>query len=124
MNTSNVDPHTDASAWEHEHVTEVTSENSGFAHQPSRAPPPPTFQPQQQTQALRETDLHDTRQRIEALEAEREEQEVAQALATSAADAHDPAVIEEHLQQQIHQAHLLLLNAWEKELRWKVQGQQ
>lgn len=112
VNTGNVDP----SAWEQAHVTEVN-------HQPM-GPPPPTSQQHQQNQAIRELELQNVRQRIEALEAEREQQEVAQALAASARDAPDSAEIEEQLQQQIHQAQLLSLDAWEQEVRWKLQQQQ
>jgi hypothetical protein len=110
------EPHADASAWEQAHVTEVN-------HQPSR-PLPPTSQQQQQNQAIREAELHNARQRIEALEAEREQQEVAQALAASARDAPDFADIEEQLQQEIHRAQLLSLDAWEQEVRWKIQEEQ
>jgi hypothetical protein len=112
VNTGNID----LSAWEQAHVTEVN-------HQPME-PPPPTTQQQQRTQAMRELELQNARQRIEALEAEREQQEVAQALAASARDAPDSAEIEEQLQQQIHQAQLLSLDAWEQEVRWKLQQQQ
>jgi hypothetical protein len=124
VNTGNVEPHADASAWEQAHVTEV-NDNAGFNRQQfAGGPQPPTSQQQQQTQAMRELELQNARQRIEALEAEREQQEVAQALAASARDAPDSAEIEEQLQQQIHQAQLLSLDAWEQEVRWKLQQQQ
>jgi hypothetical protein len=124
VNTGNVEPHADASAWEQAHVTEV-NDNAGFNRQQfAGGPQPPTSQQQQQTQAMRELELQNARQRIEALEAEREQQEVAQALAASARDAPDSAEIEEQLQQQIHQAQLLSLDAWEQEVRWKIQQQQ
>jgi hypothetical protein len=124
VNTGNVEPHADAPAWEQAHVTEV-NDNVGFNRQQfAGGPQPPTSQQQQQTQAMRELELQNARQRIEALEAEREQQEVAQALAASARDAPDSAEIEEQLQQQIHQAQLLSLDAWEQEVRWKLQQQQ
>jgi hypothetical protein len=124
VNTGNVEPHADAPAWEQAHVTEV-NDNAGFNRQQfAGGPQPPTSQQQQQTQAMRELELQNARQRIEALEAEREQQEVAQALAASARDAPDSAEIEEQLQQQIHQAQLLSLDAWEQEVRWKLQQQQ
>jgi hypothetical protein len=121
-NTGNAAPQEDASAWEQAHVTEV-NDTSGFNYQPS-GHPPPTSQQQQQNQAVRELELHNARQRVEALEAEREQHEIAQALAASARDAPDSAEIEEQLQQQIHQAQLLSLDAWEQEVRWKIQEQQ
>jgi hypothetical protein len=124
VNTGNAGPHADAAAWEQAHVTEV-NDNAGFNQQLfAGGPPPPTSQQQHQNQAIREAELHNARQRIEALEAEREQQEVAQALAASARDAPDLADIEEQLQQQIHQAQLLSLDAWEQEVRRKLQQQQ
>jgi hypothetical protein len=121
-NIGNVAPQEDVSAWEQAHVTEV-NDNAGFDNQPSR-PLPPTSQQQQQNQAMRELELQNARQRVESLEAEREQQDIAQALAASARDAPDSADIEEQLQQQIHQAQLLSLDAWEQEVRWKIQEQQ
>jgi hypothetical protein len=124
VNVGNIAPNADASAWEQAHVT-VVNDNAGFDKQQfAGGPPPPTSQQQQQNQAQRELELHNARQRIEALEAEREQQEVAQALAASARDAPDSADIEEQLQQQIHQAQLLSLDAWEQEVRRKLQQQQ
>jgi hypothetical protein len=124
VNTGNAGPHADAAAWEQAHVTEV-NDNAGFNQQLfAGGPPPLTSQQQHQNQAIREAELHNARQRIEALEAEREQQEVAQALAASARDAPDLADIEEQLQQQIHQAQLLSLDAWEQEVRRKLQQQQ
>lgn len=120
-NTGNVAPQEDASAWEQAHVTEV-NDTAGFNYQPS-GHPPPTSQQQQQNQAIRELELHNARQRVEALEAEREQHEISQALAASARDAPDSAEIEEQLQQQIHQAQLLSLDVWEQEVRWKIQEQ-
>ena len=122
VNTGNVAPQEDASAWEQAHVTEV-NDNTDFSYQPS-GHAPPTSQQQQQNQAMRELELHNARQRIEALEAEREQHEIAQALAASARDAPDSAEIEEQFQQMIHQAQLLSLDAWEQEVRWKIQEQQ
>jgi hypothetical protein len=124
VNAEIVAPDADASACEQTHVTEV-NDNAGFNQQrfADRAPPP-TSHRQQQNQAIREAELHNARQRIEALEAEREQQEVAQALASSARDAPDRADIEEQLQQQIHQAQLLSLDAWEQEVRRTLQQQQ
>ena len=124
VNAGNVAPDAGASAWEQAHVTEV-NDNAGFNQQQfAGGPPPPTSQQQQQNQAIRELELHNAHQRIEALEAEREQQEIAQALAASARDAPDSADIEEQLQQQIHQAQLLSLDAWEQEVRKKLQEQQ
>jgi hypothetical protein len=120
-NTGNVASQEDDSAWEQAHVTEV-NDTAGFNYQPS-GHSPPISQQQQQNQAIRERELHDARQRIGALEAEREQHEIMQALAASARDAPDSAEIEEQLQQQIHQAQLLSLDAWEQEVRWKIQEQ-
>lgn len=121
-NTGNVASEADASTWEQAHVTEVDP-NAGFNYQPGE-PPPPTSQQRLQNQATREAELRNASKRIEAFEAEREEQEVAQALAASARDAPDFADIEEQLQQQIHQAQLLSLDAWEQEVRGKILEQQ
>jgi len=118
----NVVADTDASAWEQAHVTKV-NDNAGLNNQPSR-PLPRKSRQQQQSQSLRELELHNARRRVEALEVEREQQEIAQALAASARDAPNFADIEEQLQQQIHQAQLLSLDAWEREVRWKIQEQQ
>jgi hypothetical protein len=122
VNTGNVAPQENASAWEQAHVTEV-NDYGDFSYQPS-GHAPPTSQQQQQNQAMRELELQNARQRIEALEAEREQHEIAQALAASARDAPDSAEIEEQLQQMIHQAQLPSLDAWEQEVRWKIQEQQ
>lgn len=97
------------SAWEQANVTEAKN----------AAPPFTGFDPAsaQQAQAMREQELFNARQRIEALEAERERLETEQALAISAQFAPNDAELEEQFQKQFHEAQLQSINTWEEGLR-------
>lgn len=107
-----------AAAWEQEHVTEVNND-----------PPPFTGFPQQggahisQNQAARDAELLSRRRRVQALDEERERQETLQAMAVSARDAPDFEELEEQHQQQLHQAQLLSLDAWEQDIRRQIEQQ-
>lgn len=108
-----------ATPWEQEHVTEVNEEPpfTGF-NQPSGHQVP-----QNAVKATREAELFAARQRVQALEAEREEREFSRAMAISAREAPDDAALEEQLQQQLHQAQLLSLNAYEEDIRRQIEQQ-
>lgn len=106
-----------ASAWEQEHVTEV-NDGSPFTDFPQQGGPQKS-----QNQAARDAELLSRRQRVQALDEERVRQETLQVIAISARDAPDLEELEEQLQQQIHQAQLLSLDAWEQEIRRQIEQQ-
>lgn len=100
--------------WEQANVTEVNN-----------AAPPPGFDPamRQQNQAIRAQQLFEARQRIEALEEERERREIQQALAISAMGAPADEELEEQFLKQIHDVQVESLENWERTLRRQYEGQ-
>jgi hypothetical protein len=100
-------------SWEQANVTEANP----FANINQTTKPSP-----RQTQALRDAEKFNARQRIEALELEHERQEVQTALAISAMIAPGAAELEEQFQDQLHQAEMESLETWERDVRRHVEG--
>lgn len=101
----------DGSTWEQANVTEANNAApfAGF-DQPARPNP-------QQVQAVRNQELFNARQRIDALEAERELLEVQQALEISAGEFSGAEELEAQHEDQMYAAKMLSLQEWERKLR-------
>jgi hypothetical protein len=108
------------SAWEQANVAEANNTAAQFPGFDQAVPPSAQAQ---QNQALRDEQLFHARQRIEALEEERERLEMQRALEISARDVPGHVEMEEQLQNDLYQAQMQSLEVWERELRQGIAGQ-